>query len=218
MGPSQAVVFDLDGTLLDTLEDLCNAVNRVLRKHGFPLHPLDAYRYFVGDGVRVLFERALPGPHRDEATLRTCITEFREDYAVHWNVATRPYGGIPELLGTLAARGVPMAVLSNKPHDTTVKCVAGLLGGWTFHPVFGQREGVPKKPHPAGALEIARTLGLQPERFLYVGDTGTDMMTAAAAGMKPVGALWGFRPELELREHGASVCIAAPADLLSLLD
>lgn len=218
MAPPRAIVFDLDGTLLNTLEDLCNAVNRVLRTHGFPLHPVDAYRYFVGDGVRVLFERALPEAHRDEETLRTCIAEFREDYAVHWNVATRPYQGIAELLDGLTARGIPMAVLSNKPHDTTVKCITGLLGAWRFHPVFGQREGIPKKPDPAGALEIAQVLALRPETFLYVGDTGTDMLTAAAAGMQPVGALWGFRPERELREHGARVCVPAPPDILTLLD
>ena len=127
MASPRAVLFDLDGTLLDTLEDLCNAVNRVLRNHRFPLHPIDAYRYFVGDGVRVLFERALPEANRDGETLQRCIAEFREDYGLHWNVATRPYRGIPELLDALTSRGIPMAVLSNKPHDTTMKCIAGLL-------------------------------------------------------------------------------------------
>lgn len=214
----RAVLFDLDGTLLDTLEDLCNAVNRVLALHGFPLHPLDRYRYFIGDGARVLFERALPSECCDEATLRQCLAEFREDYGRNWNVATRPYAGIAHLLDHLTVRGIARCVLSNKPHETTEKCVRGLLANWKFHVVLGLREGVPKKPDPTAALEIAARLGVHPSEVLYLGDTGTDMKTAVAAGMFPVGALWGFRPEQELREQGARVCVATPAEVLSLLD
>ena len=214
----QAIVFDLDGTLLDTLEDLANAVNRVLVAHGAPTHPLDAYRYFVGDGARTLFERVLPEHHRTEETIETCLREFREDYGVNWNIRTRPYPGIEMLLQRLSARGLRLAVLSNKPHETTVKCVEGILPRWHFEIILGQRPGVPKKPDPAGALELASRMGLPPSAFLYLGDTGTDMQTAASAGMLGVGALWGFRTAEELTQNGARHLVAAPMDVLPLLD
>jgi len=214
----QAVVFDLDGTLLDTLEDLANAVNRVLEGHRFPVHPLDAYRYFVGDGARTLFERVLPPQECDEPMIQQCLAEFREDYGKHWNIRTRPYPGIAAMLDELAARGTRLAVLSNKPHETTLKCVEGILPEWTFELVLGQRPGIPKKPDPAGALEIAERMELRPEDFLYLGDTGTDMLTAKAAGMLGVGALWGFRTAEELTAHGARQLIAAPVELPGLLE
>lgn len=213
----KAVLFDLDGTLLDTLEDLCNSVNRVLESKGFPVHPLHAYRYFVGDGAATLFRRVLPEGHRDEQIIQECLLDFRKDYGHNWNVKTKPYPGIDTLLDALTAQGVQMSVLSNKPHETTVKCIQGILPGWRFEPVFGQREGVPKKPDPSGAKEIAGMLGLKPAEFLYLGDTGTDMQTAAAAGMFPVGALWGFRTKEELLERGARALVHRPDELLEFL-
>jgi phosphoglycolate phosphatase len=165
----------------------------------------------------VLFRRALPEDSRDEATLDRCLADFRLDYGVNWNIATKPYPGIPELLDGLAARRFHMAVLSNKPHAMTLACVRGFLPRWSFGAVYGQRDGVPKKPDPAGALEAAAVIGIQAADFLYLGDTGTDMQTAVSANMYPVGALWGFRPESELREHGARECISRPEDLLDVL-
>jgi phosphoglycolate phosphatase len=212
------VLFDLDGTLLDTLADLGNAVNEVLAVHGFPAHPLDSYRYFVGEGVVRLIEAALPEDARRPDTIASCLRAFRENYGQCWSVETRPYGGVPELLDVLTARGLKLAVLSNKPHSFTQLCVQKLLPNWAFEAVFGQREGVPQKPDPAGALEIARLLGAVPSRFLYVGDTAVDMQTARAAGMFPVGVLWGFRPREELAESGAQALIAHPKELLPLLD
>ena len=213
----KAVVFDLDGTLLDTLDDLCNSVNRVLESKGFPVHSLDAYRYYVGDGAATLFRRVLPEGHRDEQMIQQCLLDFREDYGRNWSVKTKPYPGIDTLLDALTAQGVQMSVLSNKPHETTMKCIEGILPGWKFEPVFGQREGVPRKPDPSGAREIARMLGLKPADFLYLGDTGTDMQTATAAGMFPVGALWGFRTKEELIEHGARALVHRPDELLDIL-
>jgi phosphoglycolate phosphatase len=213
----KAVLFDLDGTLLDTLEDLCDSVNRVLAARGFPTHPLDAYRYYVGDGAATLFRRVLPEDQNGEDMVQRCLRDFREDYGQNWNVKSRPYPGIEPLLDALTDRGVQMTVLSNKPHETTRKCIDGLLPRWRFAPVLGQREGVPKKPDPAGALEITRILDLQPEEFLYLGDTGTDMRTATAAGMFPVGALWGFRTEEELTETGALALLKEPLELLGHL-
>jgi phosphoglycolate phosphatase len=215
--PYQAVIFDLDGTLLDTLEDLGEAVNRVLSAWGFPVHPIDAFRFFIGDGVAKLIERALPEDKRDAETLRSCLEAFRADYDRHWNIKTRPYHGIGALLDELTARGLKQAILSNKPHEFTGLCVRELLPKWSFDAVIGQREGVPMKPDPAGALEIARTLGTPPEDFLYLGDTAVDIRTAIAAGMTPVGALWGFRPAKELRESGATILIEQPLEILKLL-
>lgn len=213
----QAVLFDLDGTLLDTLADLGNAVNRVLAARGLPTHPLDAYRYFVGEGARLLVTRALPENRRDAATIAACLAGFQADYDQNWQVETRPYPGVADMLDVLTARGLKLAVLSNKPHDFTVRCVSELLPRWTFDPVFGLRDTVPRKPDPAGALEITACLNIPPANFLYLGDTATDMQTARATGMFPVGALWGFRSAEELVESGAQVLIEEPGELLGLL-
>jgi phosphoglycolate phosphatase len=213
----QAVLFDLDGTLLDTVQDLADSVNIVLRRFGFPEHPTESYKYFVGDGVDQLAYRALPENHRDEATVTKCITAIREEYSRRWANNTRPYEGIPELLDTLTARNTRMAILSNKPDDSTRATVSKLLPDWHFDPIVGASPSVPMKPDPEGALEIARSLNIPPNAFLYLGDTGTDMRTACAAGMYPVGALWGFRKADELTESGAKTIINDPGELLDLL-
>lgn len=211
------MLFDLDGTLLDTLEDLANSTNAALSQLGFPPHPIDAYRYFVGDGVRNLILRTLPEAHRDEATVAKAVDLMRRIYGEHWADKTRPYPGVPELLDALAERGVKVAVLSNKPDDTTKLCVARLLPRWRFDAVIGQSKSVPPKPDLAGVRAVVAQLAVPAEQFLYLGDTNTDMQTANAAGMFAVGALWGFRPADELREAGAKMLIERPADLLDLL-
>ncbi|MBD3307456.1 HAD-IA family hydrolase [candidate division KSB3 bacterium] len=214
----KAVLFDLDGTLLDTLEDLANSMNRVLAAQGFPTHPIDAYRYFVGDGLQMLVARTVPEEQRsDEVVINESIRRFNADYGQSWNIKTRPYEGVPEMLDTLGTRGLPLAILSNKPHAFTQHCVSALLADWPFAVVLGQREGIPRKPDPAGAVEIAEMLNVLPAEFLYLGDTGTDMQTAVAAGMFPVGVLWGFRTREELQQNGAQVLLDRPADLFSLL-
>lgn len=212
----KAVLFDLDGTLLDSLEDLADSMNAVLHRQRYPEHPVEAYKYFVGDGIEALARRALPEAHRDEEAIAACVREMRQEYGNRWDKKTRPYPGIPELLDELSRRGVKMTVFSNKPDETTRVMVARLLPRWRFERVRGERPGTPRKPDPAGALEIARELGLSPEEFLYVGDTDTDMKTALAAGMFPVGVLWGFRDAGELEAHGARAIIKRPLDLLTL--
>jgi phosphoglycolate phosphatase len=142
---------------------------------------------------------------------------MRREYTQRWAELTKPYPGVPDLLDGLTQRGIRMAVLSNKPDDFTKLMVEALLPRWSFEAVLGVRAGVPKKPDPAAALEIARKLGVEPSAFLYLGDTDTDMKTAVSAGMFPVGALWGFRPGNELAAHGAQVLIQDPPDLLGLL-
>lgn len=213
----RAVIFDLDGTLLDTLEDIAASTNRVLASLGFPIHPHEDYRYFVGEGVQLLMMRALPEDHRDEATVADGVQAFREDYGRNWNVKTKPYGGIPEMLDGVAASGLKMTVLSNKPDRYTKQCVAEMLPNWKFEIVLGARDGTPRKPDPTAAFEIARDLDLPPSEILFLGDTAVDMRTAVVAGMFPVGALWGFRPREELLEAGARVLIDRPAEFLDLL-
>ncbi len=214
----KAVLFDLDGTLLDSIEDMGDSMNRVLVQNGFPVHDKDAYCRFVGDGATNLITRALPEGERTDTVVHSCLKSFLEDYDKNWNVKTRLYDGVPELLDTLTSRGLKISVLSNKPHKYTLKCVAGFLSDWEFDVVFGQRDDVPRKPDPAGALEIAKKLDISPSDFLYLGDTETDLKTSFAAGMFPVGVLWGFRSAEELRENGATVLLKKPLDALDLLD
>lgn len=214
----QSVLFDLDGTLLDTLDDLADAMNEALAVMGLPGCTVEQCKYFVGDGVRNFALRALPPDRRDEATLQRLLAVYRECYGRNWAVKTRPYAGVPEMLDGLAARGLPLAVLSNKPDDFTRLVVAKLLPRWTFAAVAGERPPAPRKPDPGAALEIANRIGVPPERFLYLGDTATDMRTAVAAGMFPVGALWGFRTAEELLAGGARVLVRQPAEVLKVVD
>jgi len=208
-----AILFDLDGTLLDTLHDLADSMNAVLARMGFAPHYVDAYRYFVGDGVLNLARRALPESARDERTVASCAALMREEYDRRWADKTRPYPGVPELLEWLHAREVKLAVLSNKGEDFTRKTVARFLPSGVFAAVRGYRDDGVLKPDPRGALAIARELGLPPTSFLYLGDTATDMKTAIAAGMCPVGALWGFRTVEELADAGAKHLIENPQQI-----
>lgn len=214
----EAVLFDLDGTLVDSLEDIGEAMNSVLQGMGLAGHTLGDYRAFVGDGSTMLVRRALPEARRDDATVAEGLDRFREVYTGRATLRTRPYDGIAELLDDLASRGIPMAVLSNKLHDLTVRLVEELLGRWRFVVVFGERPGVPRKPDPTSALEVASRLGLAPAAILYVGDTPTDLATARAAGMPAVAAAWGFRSVEELRAAGAERVAWRPSDVLAVLD
>jgi phosphoglycolate phosphatase len=213
-----AVLFDLDGTLLDTLEDLGDSMNAVLHSLGYPPHGMDSYRFFVGDGVEILARRSLPEHVRlDDAVVRDCATRMRAEYGRRWKDKSHLYDGMPELLDGLAQRGVKSAILSNKPHPAVVEVVEHFFKRWHFDAALGARPGVPIKPDAGAALEVARLMAVPPEAFLYVGDTNTDMATAVAAGMFPVGALWGFRTEEELRGAGARVMAARPQEILDLL-
>ncbi len=216
-GARDGVLFDLDGTLLDTLEDLADSTNRCLARLGLPGQPTQSYRYFVGDGLGNLARRVLPAERRDEATVEALKELFNRDYDGHWADKTRPYDGIAELLDELAARGRPMAILSNKPHAFTVQMVRHFFGSRPFAAVFGARDSHPRKPDPGAALEIGAAMGLEPARVLYAGDTSTDMQTARNAGMFAVGVLWGFRPRAELEQSGAQAVVSRPAELLAYL-
>lgn len=210
----RAVLFDLDGTLTNTLKDIADAMNRSLRLHGLPEWPLDAYRYLVGDGAKKLAERAVR--ERQELALSVQQT-YQAYYQAHTRVKTRPYDGVPEMLKALQAKGVPMAVFSNKPDADTRNVVTHFFPEIKWAAVRGQVEGVPVKPDPAGALAAAAAMGVAPEEVLYLGDTATDMRCAVNAGMHPVGALWGFRTARELTDSGAERLAAHPKDILDFL-
>jgi len=212
--PYKAVIFDLDGTLLDTIEDLADSMNFVLESAGFRGYPAEDYKYFVGSGMRHLITRVLPEHVQTEENIEYFQAKIEEEYRKRSNIRTKPYKGIPELLKGLEASGIPMSVLSNKPHDLTVLTINEYFPGHRFAAILGARPDVPKKPDPASALGIASILNLPPSEIVYLGDTGIDMMTSKAAGMFAVGALWGFRTADELVENGADALIEKPEDLL----
>jgi phosphoglycolate phosphatase len=215
----RAVLFDLDGTLLDTLADLADSMNAVLRGRGFPEHPRDSYRFFIGDGVPTLVRRALPPPAAADPELaEAAVLEYHREYSRRWDAATHPYAGIPELLAELARRGLPMAVLSNKPDRFTRTCTERFFPDIRFASVEGQRQDRPHKPDPTGALEAARRMGVEAAEVLYVGDSSVDMLTARAAGMFPLGVSWGFRPRAELLAHGARAIAEKPPDMLIYIE
>jgi len=215
----KAVLFDLDGTLLDTIEDLTNSMNAALSRLGFPGHSIEACKQLVGEGIEHFAASALPfGKSRSEAMVARCVGLMREEYRKRWAVKTRPYDGIAELLDALSGRGLGLAVLSNKADDFTKMMVSHFLPQWRFEMVVGAKPSVARKPDPASALCVAEDLRLAPGEILFLGDTKTDMETARAAGMYPVGALWGFRSAEELLRSGAQNLIRRPDELLILID
>ena len=213
-----AVIFDLDGTLIDSLADLGESMNTVLSARGFPTHPLERYKRFVGDGMVNLVRRALPQIPQEARTVEACVGEMRTVYRGRWDQKTRLYPGIAELLDALVRRRLPLAVLSNKPDDSARLAVERLLAPWRFALVVGTRPGLPQKPDPAGARLIARELEIDPAHVVYLGDTDTDMRTAVAAGMYAVGAAWGFRTVEELMATGARALVKQPLELLDVVD
>ena len=210
----KAVLFDLDGTLTNTIDDIADSMNHALRLYGLPEHPVDAYKYMVGDGARKLAERAVAG--RPEF-FRSVYDAYMKQYANHNAVKTRAYDGTTELLENLIARNIRICVLSNKPHSDTVTVVHHYFPTIEFDAVQGQVEGVPVKPDPQGALILSEKLGIKPSDFAYLGDTSVDMRCAISAGMHPFGALWGFRTAEELLQSGAEVLLKEPLDLLKYL-
>ncbi len=213
----KGVVFDLDGTLLNTLDDLADAMNYVLQRNRIPVHPVDAYRFFVGDGVEMLVRRVLPESKQDDKTVKRISDVFMKRYQENWNVKTKPYDGIEAMFDALQGKNLFLAVLSNKPHMVTGETVRHFFGTRHFTACIGN--GIfPKKPDPEGALYIAASMGIAAANCLYVGDTSTDMQTAAAAGMPAVGVLWGFREEKELRDNGAQWIVNHPSEVVEIVE
>lgn len=212
-----AIIFDLDGTLIASLEDLADAVNIALAAHSFPTHPLEPYNYFVGDGMETLVRRAAPEGTPD-AALAAVFARAKQEYAKNWACKTRPYDGIVPMLEKLAAMGVPLAVLSNKPHEFTGEVVRHFFPRTAFTVVQGSPAGGRAKPEPDMALGIAERFSLPPASVGFMGDSRTDMDTAGNAAMLPIGVLWGFRPESELLKHGAKVLLTHPFRLFDKVE
>jgi phosphoglycolate phosphatase len=209
------VIFDLDGTLLDSIEDIANAANEVLGEFGKMPLPVERYQTLVGDGVAVLMERLMPETSRDIALRKSCMDSFDRHYENHWNKRSKPYEGIMDLLNFLADAAFPMGILSNKPEPFTKRCASYFFPHVPFSIVLGHSERFPKKPDPTSSLWIAKTMGISADCMAYVGDTNTDMKTAVAAGFFAMGVSWGFRTRDELIGSGARVVFDHPADLLA---
>ena len=215
--PCSAIFFDLDGTLLDSVQDLADATNSALRAFGLPEHPVHAYKYFVGDGFETLVQRAAPQDADPELRLRV-MQQAREAYRQNWAHTSKPYEGIPEMLEELQKRAIPLAVLSNKPHEFTLLTMQHFFPTIRFARIQGSPAGIRAKPDPALALTMLRELGLEAHKALFMGDTSVDMRTAVNAGMIPVGVLWGFRTEEELLQHGARLILGKATELFAYIE
>ncbi|HEX8704114.1 MAG TPA: HAD family hydrolase [Myxococcaceae bacterium] len=211
----RAAIFDLDGTLVDSLADIATAMNHSLAHHGLPTHPLPDYRQYVGEGVMQLVRKAVPAGQ--DGLHESVLTVYRAYYAEHLFDQTYVFPGVPAVLSALAAEGVRLAVLSNKSDGFTKRLVEGLLPAVPFVAVYGERPGVPRKPDPTAALGLAAELGVEPADCAFVGDTPVDMNTARNAGMYGVGVTWGFRSAGELQATGARSLATTSEELLTAL-
>lgn len=211
------IVFDLDGTLLNTLEDIAISANFALVTLGFQAQESEKYRYFVGEGVFKLFENIFASNPQSLELIQHAVSLFESHYAKQFNQNTKLYEGISKMLTFLQKRGYRMAILSNKPDSFVKMCVFKYLSKWQWEVVYGARENIPRKPDPQGAIDIAKALHVSPQECFYLGDTSTDMLTANRAGMIAIGALWGFRDEAELLEHGAKYIVKEPSEVIKFL-
>jgi len=212
----KAVIFDLDGTLIDSLEDLANSVNQTLSEFGFDTHKINAYKYFIGDGVKVLLQRATNN-NLDEQTIEKLHKRFKVIYKKEIDSKTKVYDGIYELFEKLEKENYPKAILSNKPHNFTLDYIKKFFGDYSFINISGQKDSIPKKPDPKAALLIADEFKKDVKDIYFVGDTKIDIQTAKNAGMIAIGVLWGFRDEKELRENGADFIVSNTNELYNIL-
>ncbi|MCL2435794.1 MAG: HAD-IA family hydrolase [Lentimicrobiaceae bacterium] len=210
------IIFDLDGTLLNTIDDLADSMNSVLQQNGYPAHDTDAYKYFVGDGVAMLVRRALP-KEVTEATFTKLLNDFMNEYELRKADKTAPYAGMIETLDKLQEKGILLAVATNKPHELLPDLMAHYFPTIKWAAVFGNRKDVPVKPHPQIVYDILNVTNINKTNVLYVGDTAVDMQTAQNAGLKKVGVLWGFRPKEELEQADADYIIMHPQELMGLI-
>ncbi len=212
----RGVIFDLDGTLVDSLESIAFSMNSVLTARGLPTHTEKTYRFFVGDGLEKLVRRSLPVKYCRKTDIPALIEAYRTEYQQIWLQKTPLYPGIPDLLNFLLTNRIAMTILTNKSEDTAQRIAIKLLGKWPFARVSGAKPGMPLKPDPMAALEICQSLDIPAAQMIFVGDSGVDMETGKQAGMISVGALWGFRDEKELLNAGARLVIQQPMELRTL--
>ena len=212
----EGVIFDLDGTLVHTIEDIAGAANVLFSRHGLPEHDIEYYLNWIGNGAVKFIERAHGKPvSRDQ--LRAYVSEFKEIYAGNLHDRSRVYEGIPEVLNALVDRGIRISVLSNKPHLLTLEVCDFYLSDWPFDPVLGQREEVARKPDPAAAFEIAEHMGIVPEKILFVGDSDNDILTAQGAGMHPLGVSWGYGRLVSNPIEGMGTLAEKPSEILDFI-
>lgn len=211
-----AVFFDLDGTLVNSLFDLANAVNQVLSDYGYPTHEVNAYKYFVGDGIPKMIERALPADNATPEKIAEVKEKFMAYYSKHYIDYTVPYDGIVQLVTDLKAKGIKLAVVTNKAQIMAEKIVSELFGD-LFDCVLGMREGVPAKPDPTGIFMVMDELSVKPNECAFVGDTGMDVAAGVNAGAFPIGVLWGFREKDELIKFGAKAFAANSKELSEII-
>ncbi|MEN8201160.1 MAG: HAD-IA family hydrolase [Bacteroidota bacterium] len=211
----KGIIFDLDGTLVNTIEDIGDAANMLLKLHGYSQYSSQDFIRWIGNGAAKFIENAI-GKEVDPELLKDYVSEFKEIYQENLHNKSRLYEGIPQVLDELSTKGLKLAILSNKPHHLTEAVVRHYLSAWDFHPVLGQRIHVPRKPDPAAAIEIADKLDIPVNRFLFVGDSMGDLRTSAAAGMMPVGVSWGYGLREEQSLNGETL-IHHPQEILSLL-
>lgn len=212
------VIFDLDGTLLDTIADLASAVNHALIQLGYPTHETETIRTFVGNGINKLLERALPAEEQMEDNVMRMRSHFVPYYDIHNADLSRPYRGIEDLLQGLQEKGIGIAVASNKYQEATVKLVKHYFPDITFAEVLGQRKNIPVKPDPAIVFDILQKTGIEKEEVIYVGDSGVDMQTARNAGVDAVGVSWGFRPQTELEAFHPLAIINKAEELMDYIN
>ena len=209
-------IFDLDGTLLNTIADLAHSTNYALNKLGYPTHEIEKYNFMVGNGINKLFERALPEGEKTEENVLRVRKEFIPYYDIHNADDSRPYPGVPELLTDLQSAGIQIAVASNKYQAATEKLIAHYFPNIHFTAVFGQREGISVKPDPTVVFDILKLAKVEKDEVLYIGDSGVDMQTAANAGVTACGVTWGFRPKSELEEFKPTYIVDTTEKILSL--
>lgn len=210
----KAVIFDLDGTLVDSLDDLADSVNEVLRSYGYPTHPTESYKHKIGNGARMLLKRALPEGSA-ESLVDEALGKYKALYAQRFLIKTRPYDGILAVVELLRQRHIPLAICTNKHHEAAEAIVSKLFPQGTFQCVCGEQPNKPRKPAPDAVLGIAQALGMSPDEVVYIGDSEVDMQTGVNAGMLPVGVLWGFRDRRELEANGAKIILSSPAELMT---
>lgn len=208
----KVAIFDLDGTLLNTIEDLANACNYALEKCGFPTHEVESYKTFVGDGRYKLIERIIPQDKKEEAVVNEVLGFFDEYYGAHMIDMTKPYDGVIELLDELKSNGIKLAIVSNKPHEFAID-IAKKYFGDRVDMVFGHRQGYETKPDPVTVLEVINTFGMEKDECIYIGDSNVDIITANNAGVKSIGVLWGFRTKEELEKEGATFTVSTTKEI-----
>ncbi|MDH6356328.1 HAD family hydrolase [Parabacteroides sp. PF5-9] len=213
----ELIIFDLDGTLLNTIADLAYSTNQALEKYGFPTHEIELYRFFVGNGINKLFERALPEGEKTTENISRIRESFLSYYIQHNTDYSAPYPGIPELLAQLQQKNILMAVASNKYQEATTKLIQHYFPTISFIKVLGQRENIPPKPDPSIVFEILQTAGIDKEKVLYVGDSGVDMQTALNSGITACGVTWGFRPKAELEQFAPQYLVDRAEEILAII-